>query len=204
MPAPRSTWSALAPWSGVQDKPAFLDNPEGIPWSAILNPPDFENPAGLAEVAFTGRYSDLIGRPGFGSAAFQDAGNFATAAQGSLADSALQEDLTDRTTTGGLLTEIQKLSVSVQALSGPGAVNLTDPATDFTSTGVGDALTLADGVLGQLKTITHVVDGGSGVLTPTTALGFTTVTFNNVGDSVTLRFTAAGWAPIGYWGAVIA
>lgn len=204
MQVQRAIWAATGPWSGLQDKPTWLDNPDGIPWSAILNPPDEDNPAGLATVAFTGRYSDLIGRPNFGTAAFQDSVNFATAAQGTRADSALQEDLTGRTITGGLLTEIEELSVGVQALSGAGAVSLTEPATDFTSTGVADALTLADGSLGQIKTVTHVVDGGSGVLTPATPLGYATITFNDAGDSVTLRFTSAGWAIIGSRGVVIA
>jgi hypothetical protein len=91
-----------------------------------------------------------------------------------------------------------------QALSGAGAINLTTTATDFTSTGGAQALTLANGVAGQLKTITHVVDGGSGVLTPTTAVGYTTITFTNAGESVTLRYTSAGWAIIGIHGAVAA
>lgn len=94
---------------------------------------------------------------------------------------------------------------NVQALSGAGAVNLTTVATAFTSTGAGQALTLADGVAGQIKTIAHVVDGGSGVLTPTTKTGFTTITFTNAGDAVTLQFFAtAGWCVIGLFGAVAA
>lgn len=92
----------------------------------------------------------------------------------------------------------------VQALSGAGAINVTQLHTNFTSTGVAQALTLANGTAGQIKTITHTVDGGSGVLTPTTALGYTTITFVNVGDSVTLRYTTVGWAVVGSYGAVIA
>lgn len=92
-----------------------------------------------------------------------------------------------------------------QALSGAGAVNLTTVCTDFTSTGVSNALTLADGTVGQIKTITHIVDGGSGILTPTTKTGYTTITFLNAGDSVTLRYcTTAGWCIIGIFGAVAA
>jgi hypothetical protein len=92
----------------------------------------------------------------------------------------------------------------VQALSGAGAVNVTQLHTSYTSTGVAQALTLANGTSGQIKTITHTVDGGSGVLTPTTALGYTTITFTNAGDSVTLRYTSAGWAIVGIYGAVAA
>jgi hypothetical protein len=91
-----------------------------------------------------------------------------------------------------------------QALSGAGAVNVTDMLTSLTTTGAAQALTLANGTVGQIKIISHVVDGGSAVLTPTTKIGFTTITFTAVGDSATLIYTAAGWAIIGISGAVAA
>jgi hypothetical protein len=91
-----------------------------------------------------------------------------------------------------------------QALSGAGAVNLTDMLTSLTTTGAAQALTLANGTAGQIKIISHVVDGGSAVLTPTTKIGFTTITFTNVGDSATLVYTVAGWAIVGISGAVAA
>jgi hypothetical protein len=93
---------------------------------------------------------------------------------------------------------------TVQALSGAGAVNTTTLVTSLTTTGSAQALTLADGTVGQIKIIVHTVDGGSAVLTPTTKIGFTTVTFTNVGDSVALVYTAAGWAAFGSKGASIA
>jgi hypothetical protein len=93
---------------------------------------------------------------------------------------------------------------SVQSLSGAGAVNLTTGMTALTTTGAAQALTLADGTAGQVKVIVHAVDGGSAVLTPTTKIGFTTITFTNVGDAATLVYTAAGWAIIGINGAVAA
>ena len=120
------------------------------------------------------------------------------------------------TATIGTATSVTTLAVSgastlsgaliggVQALSGAGAVNLTTPVTALTTTGAAQALTLADGTAGQIKSIIHVVDGGSAVLTPTTALGFTTMTFTNAGDSITLVYTAAGWAIIGNRGGTIA
>jgi hypothetical protein len=91
-----------------------------------------------------------------------------------------------------------------QALSGAGAVNLTTALTSLTTTGASQALTLAAGVLGQCKTIVHTVDGGSAVLTPTTGLGYTTITFTNVGESVSLVYTATGWAIVSIRGAVAA
>jgi hypothetical protein len=96
------------------------------------------------------------------------------------------------------------LDGSVQSLSGAGAVNLTTLITSLTTTGAAQALTLANGDVGQIKVIVHTVDGGSAVLTPTTALGFTTMTFTNAGDSITLVYTAAGWAIIGNRGGTIA
>jgi len=93
---------------------------------------------------------------------------------------------------------------SNQALSGAGAVNVTDMLTSLTTTGAAQALTLANGTVGQIKIISHVVDGGSAVLTPTTKIGFTTITFTNVGDSAMLIYTAAGWDIIALNGAVSA
>jgi hypothetical protein len=92
-----------------------------------------------------------------------------------------------------------------QALSGAGACNVTTVATLFTSSGSAQALTLADGTrAGQLKFISHVVDGGSGVLTPTTKTGFSTVTFTNVNDWACLIWSGSAWFVLAYSGATIA
>jgi hypothetical protein len=96
---------------------------------------------------------------------------------------------------------------AVQALSGPGAVNVTQLTTAFTSTATGNALTLADGVAGQIKTIVYVAEaagGDTGVLTPANLGSATTITFNAVGDSVTLQFIGADWWVIGFRGAAVA
>ena len=96
---------------------------------------------------------------------------------------------------------------AVQALSGPGAVNITTLTTAFTSTGAGNALTLADGVAGQLKTIVYVAEaagGDTGVLTPTNLGAYTTITFNAIGDSVILQFIGADWWVISARGAALA
>ena len=94
--------------------------------------------------------------------------------------------------------------LNTQSLSGAGAVNVTSAFTALTTTGAAQALTLANGSAGELKIITHVVDGGSAVLTPTTKIGFTTITFTGVGESATLIYTAAGWAIVALNGAVAA
>ena len=95
-----------------------------------------------------------------------------------------------------------------QSLSGAGAVNITRYNTRFTSTATGNALTLADATqVGQLKKIQYVAEaagGDTGVLTPTTASGFTTITFNAVGDYVLLSWTPVGWAILEYSGVTVA
>lgn len=96
---------------------------------------------------------------------------------------------------------------TVQSLSGPGAVNLTTVTTAFTSTGTGDALTLADGVAGQIKNIVYVAEaagGDTGVLTPSNLGNGTTITFNNVGDSCQLQFIGTDWWVISLNGAAVA
>lgn len=108
-------------------------------------------------------------------------------------------------TTGGNISPAGAVIGSVQSLSGAGAVNVTQLTTELTSTGALQAITLADGTAGQIKTIVHGVDGGSMVLTPTTKTGYTTITFTNAGDAVTLQFfTTRGWIIIGIFGAIAA
>lgn len=95
----------------------------------------------------------------------------------------------------------------VQSLVGAGAVNVTQLTTGFNSTATGNALTLAAGTAGQIKTIVYVAEtagADTGVLTPTAPLGYSTITFTNVGDSVTLQYFAQGWAVIGVRGATVA
>lgn len=94
--------------------------------------------------------------------------------------------------------------LGTQNLSGAGAVDITNAFTSLTTSGVAQALTLADATVGELKVITHTVDGGSAVLTPTTKIGFSTITFTAVGDTATLIYTSAGWAIIGSRGVTIA
>jgi len=105
---------------------------------------------------------------------------------------------------GGRVTVGGAFIGTPSARSGAGAVAITALTASLTSTGVAQAITLANGTAGQILNIVHVVDGGSMVLTPTTKIGFSTVTFTNVGDSVALVYTAAGWAVIGSYLAVIA
>ena len=50
----------------------------------------------------------------------------------------------------------------------------------------------------------YIYNTSTGVLTPTTRVGYSTITFTNVGDSVTLQYFTQGWAVIGVRGATVA
>lgn len=90
-----------------------------------------------------------------------------------------------------------------QNLSGAGAISITTAYTAFTSTGAAQALSLADGVvLGHYKKIMHVVDGGSGVLTPTNLVGGTTITFTTVGETAELIFNGTSWVALSLYNSV--
>lgn len=104
------------------------------------------------------------------------------------------------TDTAGVITVSSAANTGVaSALSGPGAIAVTNRSADITTTGA-DAMTLADGAVGQLLNVTLVVDGGNMILTPANALGYTTITFADAGDSVQLEFKSGGWALIGQGG----
>ena len=92
---------------------------------------------------------------------------------------------------------------SVQAMTAAGAVNLTTDLTTIATSGA-IALTLADGTANQRKVITMITDGGDAVLTPAHLQGGTTLTFNDVGDTVSLVFAGTKWAIISNSGATLA
>lgn len=83
-------------------------------------------------------------------------------------------------------------SLDIQTLTGAGAVDLVSNITHVVTTGT-DALTLSDGAENQWKTIVMKTDGGAGTLTPSNAGNFTTITFDDVGDSANLIFTNSAW-----------
>ena len=90
-----------------------------------------------------------------------------------------------------------------QSLSGAGAVDVVSAITEITTTGA-NALTLADGVEGQLKFIVMITDGGDGTLTPTNFGSGSTITFNDAGDTATLLFTNSKYYLIANNGCTIA
>lgn len=84
-----------------------------------------------------------------------------------------------------------------------GAVNVTSAVTTM-STSAASNYTLANGSQGQLKILTMIGDTGDATVTPTTLLGWSTITFNDVGDTVLLMWTASGWAVVSNQGCTLA
>ena len=101
-------------------------------------------------------------------------------------------ELQTATNVTGNLTVSGAFIGSRQTISGAGAINLTTLYTEITTTS-GDAYTLANGVIGQMKIIVMVVDGGDATITPTTFANGTRIVMDAVHDSVTLIYGANGW-----------
>ena len=94
---------------------------------------------------------------------------------------------------GKVVGPISTIKADVQQISGPGAIDVTSLITEITTTGA-DAYTLVNGILGQVKIILAAdVSGGTGTVTPTNVQGGTTLTFDAVGESITLIYTSLGW-----------
>ena len=108
--------------------------------------------------------------------------------------------LVKRSTKGSALTYTEMddnlthldLYKSVQNITGPGAISLTEAVTLITTTGT-DAYTLADGTEGQIKIISMKVDGGDAIVTPDNLVSYTSVRLNAVNDNFTLLYQSNGW-----------
>ena len=115
--------------------------------------------------------------------------------------------ITKNATTGAVTTNAsydKGITGGVQSLSGAGAVDIVNLVTEVTTTAA-DALTLADGTVGQIKIITMIADGGDGTLTPTTFANGTTITFDAVNETVCLVFAnTIGWVVVSNSGATVA
>lgn len=97
------------------------------------------------------------------------------------------------------------LSQTAQSSTGTSTADLTKAVTEFTLSSGSDAASLANGTVGQIKIFVVVGGSGSCVLTPTTLNGGTTITFNGIGDAVTLLYVATvGWTVIGSNSVVVA
>jgi hypothetical protein len=89
-----------------------------------------------------------------------------------------------------------------------GAILVTNYLTTINTDAGGDAFTLANGtVVGQMKKILLVVDGGGdGVVTPATAFfgGATTATFGDATDYLILRWNGTAWVVLENFGVTVA
>lgn len=67
-------------------------------------------------------------------------------------------------------------------------------AVSYITSSTSNSITLADGeYTGQIKVIVAVDSVSSVVVTPNNLLGYTSFIFNDVGGSVVLMYTSAGW-----------
>tara|TARA_B100000902_G_scaffold2561_1_gene3258 strand:+ start:360 stop:821 length:462 start_codon:yes stop_codon:yes gene_type:complete len=75
------------------------------------------------------------------------------------------------------------------------AVNVTTAITEINATSATHAAAMADGADGQIKTIINVSTGGTNnvVITPANLRGYSTITLNAPGETVTCLFKNSNW-----------
>lgn len=104
---------------------------------------------------------------------------------------------------GSTLTD-ERFSASAAVAADVLVIPVTASYVAKTTGGDAEALSLANGVPGQILTINLTTDGGgTGTLTPATCSGFATIAFADAGDNVTLRYIddTVGWVLMGASGA---
>jgi hypothetical protein len=86
------------------------------------------------------------------------------------------------------------------------AVNVTTAVTEINATSATHSCAIADGSDGQIKTIIDTSTSGTNAITitPTNLRGYTTITLNAPGETVTLLFKNSNWNIIGGHGYVAA
>ena len=91
------------------------------------------------------------------------------------------------------------LKQASQAITADGssttAVNVTSAITEINATSATHSCAMADGADGQVKTIINVSTGGTNniVITPANLRGYTTITLNAPGETVTCLFKNSNW-----------
>jgi hypothetical protein len=177
----------------------------GGSWASVLTGADISGNAafdGTVLAAYGRRMlsSGTAASPGLGFAADANNGLYyiSTDRWGLSAGGVLALDLQS-----GLIGVNGGMTGNTQDLNGAGAVNLTTLTTKWGTTGA-DAGTLADGAPGQFKIIMMDADGGDGTLTPSNFGNGTTITFDDVGDTVLLQFINTNWWLLSNVGCAIA
>ena len=86
------------------------------------------------------------------------------------------------------------------------AVDITSAITEINATSATHACAMADGADGQIKTIINVSTSGTNniVVTPANLRGYSTITLNAPGETVTCLFKNSNWNVIANQGATIA
>mgnify|MGYP001370745489 CR=1 FL=1 len=85
------------------------------------------------------------------------------------------------------------------------AIDTTSAVSEVDQSGGATALTLADGTDGMIKTIIAVGTGGNSiVITPGNLRGYSTITLNAEGETVTCMFKNSKWNVIAHNGATLA
>ena len=91
------------------------------------------------------------------------------------------------------------LKQASQAITADGstttAVNVTTAITEINATSATHACAMADGADGQIKTIINVSTSGTNniVITPANLRGYSTITLNAPGETVTCLFKNSNW-----------
>ena len=91
------------------------------------------------------------------------------------------------------------LKQASQAITADGstatAVDVTSAITEINATSATHSCAMADGSDGQVKTIINVSTSGTNnvVITPTNLRGYTTITLNAPGETVTCLFKNSNW-----------
>ena len=91
------------------------------------------------------------------------------------------------------------LKQASQAITADGstatAVDVTSAITEINATSATHSCAMADGADGQIKTIINVSTSGTNniVITPTNLRGYTTITLNAQGETVTCLFKNSNW-----------
>ena len=86
------------------------------------------------------------------------------------------------------------------------AVNVTTAITEIDATSATHSCALADGADGQIKTIIDTSTSGTNAITitPTNLRGYTTITLNAPGETVTMMYKSSYWYVIAGEGYVVA
>ena len=84
------------------------------------------------------------------------------------------------------------------------AIDVTSAITEINATSATHSCAMADGVDGQIKTIINTSSSGTNAITitPANLRGFSTITLNAPGETVTCLFKNSNWNVIGTGGTV--